>query len=183
LKPQKYSNDFRLSHLALACNDKMESNVFLLLGANLGDRSKQLHAAAAEIDNRVGKVLQKSSVYQTAAWGKQSQPDFYNQVLRVQSLLTAETVLEEILLIEQHLGRVRNEKWGARTIDIDILYFGSMVVNSPQLTIPHPAVYKRRFTLVPLAEISPAFVHPVLQQTNEQLLRACDDPLTVERLA
>lgn len=161
----------------------MESNVFLLLGANLGDRVQQLRVAAAEIDNTVGEVLQKSSLYQTAAWGKQSQPDFYNQVLRVQTQLTAERLLEEILLIEQKLGRKRNEKWGARTIDIDILYFGCTVVNLPHLTIPHPAISKRRFTLVPLAEISPAFVHPVLQQTNEALLQACDDSLGVERLS
>ena len=183
MKRQKYSNDFRFSHLGLACNEKMESNVFLLLGANLGDRAEQLRIAAAEIDNRVGKVLQKSSMYQTAAWGNQSQPDFYNQVLRVQTPLTSERVLKEVLLIEQKLGRARNEKWGARTIDIDILYFGRTVVNLPQLTIPHPAISKRRFTLVPLVEISPSFVHPVLLQTNEVLLQECSDPLKVERLS
>ncbi|MFM7488686.1 MAG: 2-amino-4-hydroxy-6-hydroxymethyldihydropteridine diphosphokinase, partial [Cytophagales bacterium] len=90
----------------------MEPNVFLLLGANLGDRAEQLQKAAAEIDNSVGTVLQKSSMYQTAAWGKQSQRDFYNQVLHIRTSLTAEAVLEKILLIEQKLGRQRNEKWG-----------------------------------------------------------------------
>ncbi|MFM8740838.1 MAG: 2-amino-4-hydroxy-6-hydroxymethyldihydropteridine diphosphokinase [Cytophagales bacterium] len=161
----------------------MEPNVFLLLGANLGDRAEQLQKAAAEIDNSVGTVLQKSSMYQTAAWGKQSQRDFYNQVLHIRTSLTAEAVLEKILLIEQKLGRQRNEKWGTRTIDIDILYFGSTVVNHPQLIIPHPAIATRRFTLVPLAEISPLFMHPVLQLTNAVLLQQCDDPLGVERLS
>ena len=157
----------------------MESNVFLLLGANLGDRTRQLSAAALAIDTRVGQVLQRSAVYQTAAWGKQSQPDFYNQVLRVQTHLDAPSLLQEILSIERTLGRERTEKWGARTIDIDILYFGSTVVDDTQLIIPHPAIAKRRFTLVPLVEISPSFVHPVLQKTNQVLLHECDDPLDV----
>lgn len=160
----------------------MESNVFLLLGTNLGDRLQYLNAATLQIEARVGKVLQKSAVYATAAWGLPSQPDFYNQVLRIQTDLSTNKLLHEILAIEHKLGRVRAEKWGARTIDIDILYFGGDVITEKELAVPHPAIAYRRFTLVPLVEISPKFIHPLLAKTNEVLLQECDDTLSVQRV-
>lgn len=161
---------------------KMEKDVFLLLGSNQGDRGRLLQRATAEMNMKIGAVLQKSSVYQTAAWGMPLQPDFYNQVLRVETRLTAGQLLEAIFSIERALGRVRTARWSPRTIDIDILYFGGSVIDRADLAIPHPAIAKRRFTLVPLAEISPDFIHPVLQKTNAALLQECDDPLAVKRV-
>ncbi|WP_155296226.1 2-amino-4-hydroxy-6-hydroxymethyldihydropteridine diphosphokinase [Spirosoma rigui] len=149
--------------------------LYLLLGANLGDRVATLRRAIDLIGERVGVVVQASGLYETAPWGVTDQPAFLNQVLAVDTSLTPEAVLIQTQAIEQELGRVRHEKWGARVIDIDILYAGDRVIQTPALTIPHPFLHERRFTLVPLAEIAPDFVHPVRQQTNRTLLAACTD--------
>src|SRR5687767_14074697 len=103
----------------------MNTDIFLLLGTNLGDRLGNLKIARFEIDAQVGKILDTSGTYHTAAWGKPDQPDFYNQVIRIDSNLSAEEILQKILGIEERLGRKRLEKWGARLIDIDILFIGN----------------------------------------------------------
>lgn len=160
----------------------MEEQVFLLLGTNEGDRLTNLHVVKDEIKKSVGLVVEESAIYQTAAWGKTDQPDFYNQVLLLQTTMSPETLLLNLQQIEKKLGRERKEKWGARIIDIDILYFGKTVLNTPGLLIPHPAIALRRFTLVPLVEIAPHFVHPVLKKTNLVLLQECVDVLAVKRV-
>lgn len=160
----------------------MEEQVFLLLGSNEGDRLINLHVVKDEIKKSVGLVAEESAIYQTAAWGKTDQPDFYNQVLLLQTTISPEALLLHLQQIEKKLGRERKEKWGARIIDIDILYFGKTVLNTPDLLIPHPAIALRRFTLVPLVEIAPHFVHPVLKKTNLVLLQECVDVLAVKRV-
>jgi 2-amino-4-hydroxy-6-hydroxymethyldihydropteridine diphosphokinase len=160
----------------------MEEQVFLLLGSNEGDRLINLHVVKDEIKKSVGLVVEESAIYQTAAWGKTDQPDFYNQVLLLQTTMSPEALLLHLQQIEKKLGRERKEKWGARIIDIDILYFGKTVLNTPDLLIPHPAIALRRFTLVPLVEIAPHFVHPVLKKTNLVLLQECVDVLAVKRV-
>jgi 2-amino-4-hydroxy-6-hydroxymethyldihydropteridine diphosphokinase len=160
----------------------MEEQVFLLLGTNEGDRLINLHVVKDEIKKSVGLVVEESAIYQTAAWGKTDQPDFYNQVLLLQTTMSPEALLLHLQQIEKKLGRERKEKWGARIIDIDILYFGKTVLNTPDLLIPHPAIALRRFTLVPLVEIAPHFVHPVLKKTNLVLLEECEDVLEVEKV-
>ncbi|MFM7856882.1 MAG: 2-amino-4-hydroxy-6-hydroxymethyldihydropteridine diphosphokinase [Flammeovirgaceae bacterium] len=157
----------------------MESNVFILLGSNLGDKAALLTEATTTLEAQVGTVLQASAVYQTAAWGNQQQPDFLNQVLRLSTSLTPHVLLEKILLIEEQMGRKRTGRWAARTIDIDLLYYGQEVIDSPNLTLPHPAIADRKFTLIPLAEIAPDFVHPIFKKTNKALLIACVDTLEV----
>ncbi|GAB2565026.1 2-amino-4-hydroxy-6-hydroxymethyldihydropteridine diphosphokinase [Spirosoma areae] len=147
----------------------------LLLGANLGDRVQTLRRAIDLIAERVGPVIQSSGLYETAPWGITDQPAFLNQVLVVETLLDPEAVLTQTQAIEQALGRVRMEKWGARLIDIDILYYGQLIQQTDRLTIPHPYLHQRRFTLVPLAEVAPDFVHPVLQKTTLELLADCED--------
>ncbi len=148
---------------------------YLLLGANLGDRAVTFHQAISLIAERIGPVIQQSGLYETAPWGVTAQPAFLNQVLAIETRLEPEAVLTQTQAIEQELGRVRLEKWGARLIDIDLLYFDQLVLQTDRLTIPHPYLHQRRFTLVPLVEIASDFVHPVLTKTNAMLLAECED--------
>ncbi|MBL7871605.1 MAG: 2-amino-4-hydroxy-6-hydroxymethyldihydropteridine diphosphokinase [Cyclobacteriaceae bacterium] len=158
------------------------SSVILLLGGNLGDRKANLKTAACEIQKTIGAITVHSSLYESEAWGKMNQPDYLNQVLLVSTTLSPQEVLHQALKIEFNLGRIRMEKWGARVIDIDLLYFGDKVINSPSLVVPHPGIAMRRFVLAPLVEIVPDFIHPVLNKNHRQLLAACDDRLTVNRI-
>lgn len=160
----------------------MQHPVFLLLGSNQGNSVGNLAIAREMIGHQAGKILVESSVYKSAAWGKLEQPDFYNQVLEITSALPAETLLEKLLDIELQMGRIRIEKWGPRLIDIDLLFYGDEIWNTVALHLPHPGIPDRKFTLLPLAEIAPGFVHPVLKKTIAILLEECRDPLMVEKL-
>lgn len=155
---------------------------YLLIGGNLGVRLLNLQKAKAAIVEKIGKISTESSIYETAAWGIEDQPDFLNQVLEVMTELSPEELLVEIHLIEGELERKRLQKWGTRTMDIDILFYESQLVDTPSLKIPHPYLHKRRFTLVPLCELIPNFVHPVLHKTVERLLLECGDELEVKKL-
>jgi 2-amino-4-hydroxy-6-hydroxymethyldihydropteridine diphosphokinase len=160
----------------------MKSTVIILIGGNLGDRSSNLKKATSEISETIGTIKTRSSLYETEAWGKTDQPKFLNQVLIVSTNLSPAQVLKYALETETKLGRVRAEKWGARLIDIDILYFDNQVINSGNLTVPHPGIAKRRFVLEPLVEVIPDFVHPVLNKTHRQLLAECKDILSVKQI-
>ncbi len=157
-------------------------NVFLLLGSNLGNRHMFLNQAIEHIEKDITPVLKASSVYETQSWGKTDAPDYLNQVIMLQTDLPARAILQKILNIENVLGRRREEKWGSRTIDIDILFYGEEIVNEPGLYIPHPELHKRRFTLVPLAEIAPKFVHPGLNKNILQIKSELKDDLIVKKL-
>ena len=127
----------------------LDHSLFILLGANLGDRVSTLRRATDLISERVGLVVQQSGLYETAPWGVTDQPAFLNTVLSVETTLDPEGVLNQTQAIEQELGRVRLEKWGARIIDIDLLYYDQLRLLTGRLTIPHPYLHQRRFTLVP----------------------------------
>ncbi len=157
-------------------------NVFLLLGSNLGDRHLFLKQAIEHIEKDIAPVLKTSSVYETQSWGKTDAPDYLNQVVMLQTGLPAQIILQKILNIEHILGRSRGEKWGPRTIDIDILFYGDAIIDEPGLQIPHPELHKRRFTLAPLAEIAPDLVHPVLRNNILYIKNQLKDNLIVKKL-
>jgi len=152
-----------------------KQTVYLLLGSNLGDRLQVMHTASELIGVQTGGIVSASSVYETAPWGVLDQPSFLNRVLEVETEMAPEEVLRIILDIEHELGRIRYERWGARVIDIDILYFANLVLDTARLTIPHPRLHERRFTLAPLVEIAPTFIHPVFNKTSQQLMAECSD--------
>jgi 2-amino-4-hydroxy-6-hydroxymethyldihydropteridine diphosphokinase len=149
---------------------------FLLLGSNLGDQKINLDDAAKHLLSRVGKIIKRSSVYLTEPWGFSHCNYFLNQVLILETELNPEQLLLENLSIEKEMGRERlSENYTARIIDIDILFFDELVVNLPNLKIPHPHLHKRKFTLVPLEEIAPDLIHPVLMLSCSNLLNKCTD--------
>lgn len=154
--------------------------LYLLLGGNLGDRTSYLAEACKHIASSVGSITHRSKLYETAAWGNTDQPSFLNQVLAVHTDLAPEQVLQKINAIEKELGRVRLAHWGARVIDIDILFYDQLVLQSQRLSIPHPQLHLRRFTLMPLTEIAPDLKHPVLWKTVKELLEVCPDTLEVQ---
>jgi len=158
--------------------------VYLLLGSNLGDRRDVLNRAIEKIGTEIGEVTTRSSFYETAAWGNEDQPSFLNIAVQIETGFNAQFVLERALQIEEELGRVRKDKWGARVIDIDIILFGNEVINDgTRLQVPHPRMQDRRFVLVPLAEIAGGVYHPVLQQNIMSILSSLKDDLAVSKIA
>ncbi len=156
-------------------------NVFLLLGSNLGDRKLHLQQAIECIEDEIAPIINHSAIYETQSWGKADSPDYLNQVILIQSQLPAQAILQSVLNIEWKIGRVREEKWGPRIIDIDILFYGDALIDEPELKIPHPELHKRRFTLQPLAEIAPDFIHPLLDKNILQLKSELNDNLIVKK--
>jgi 2-amino-4-hydroxy-6-hydroxymethyldihydropteridine diphosphokinase len=157
--------------------------VFLGLGGNLGNIQANLQQALILLQKVVGDLVAQSSIYQTKAWGRTEQPDFLNQVLCFKTQLSANELLTSIQEIETLLGRKREEHWGARTMDIDILFYGQECIHTPDLSVPHPYITQRRFVLVPLVEIAADWLHPQTQKTMLELLCECDDNLEVNYLA
>lgn len=157
----------------------MKQKSVLLLGTNIGNRKENLEQAAMLIDKHLAKLVETSAIYQTAAWGVENQEDFLNQVITLYTELPAKDILTKILSIEQLMGRERKQKWGPRLIDIDLLFLGDTIIDTPQLKVPHPEIQNRRFTLEPLNELMPNFIHPVLQKSMKVLLEKCPDRLPV----
>jgi 2-amino-4-hydroxy-6-hydroxymethyldihydropteridine diphosphokinase len=153
--------------------------VLLLLGSNQGDSRGMIEMAKAKIVEKFGGYYDLSALYKTAPWGKTDQNWFLNQVVHV--LVSGSTplgVLQTILEIEAELGRTRNDKWGPRLIDIDILTIGirgECIIETPELTVPHPHLHERRFSLIPLKDVWPNWRHPILNQTIDELLENCPD--------
>jgi 2-amino-4-hydroxy-6-hydroxymethyldihydropteridine diphosphokinase len=157
------------------------NKAILLIGGNLGDRTGHLKQAVEQINKLVGKVENISALYETAAWGVTEQPDYLNQGLVVSTAMDAVTLLHTVLEIERNIGRIRQQKWGARVIDIDIIFYNNDIINLPELKIPHPQLQFRQFVLTPLQEIIPEWQHPVLHKTISTLQEQCTDPLPAKK--
>ena len=134
--------------------------VYLLTGSNIGDRLHFLQKAEQEIAAKIGKIVAKSSYYESDAWGNTEQENFWNQCIALETTLSAETVLETVLNIEKEMGRIRTGEWQPREIDIDILFFGEKIIKSERLTVPHPRFHERNFALVPMLEVNGDFFSP-----------------------
>lgn len=152
---------------------------YILLGSNVGDKINHLTNAVQGIKDDVGFVTQISSLYITEPWGLKDQSDFYNIVLEVHSTLEAEEMLRAIKKVELNIGRQKEVHWGPRSIDIDILYCDDKVIQTAELTIPHPQIYNRNFVLIPLMEIAGEYVDPAKNLTIEELYDVCDDACEV----
>jgi 2-amino-4-hydroxy-6-hydroxymethyldihydropteridine diphosphokinase len=131
------------------------------------------------IENKVGAILEQSSLYRTSAWGLTDQADFINQVILLETNLYPEDILTEIQAIEKELGRERTITWGPRTLDLDILFIDQLIIQTTDLRIPHPHIQDRKFILIPLQEIAGEFVHPVFEKTMIQLLQETNDKTAV----
>lgn len=155
------------------------NTIFLITGGNIGNRNKNLQTAAALIEERIGRIIKSSKIYETDAWGIRDQPAFYNQVHIIESKFPAEEIIKRILKIEEKMGRIRTIKNAARIIDIDILFFNDELINEPNLIIPHAEISNRCFVLIPLNELVPEMIHPVFNKSIHELLSACKDELKV----
>jgi 2-amino-4-hydroxy-6-hydroxymethyldihydropteridine diphosphokinase len=140
---------------------------------------KFLEDAVKLIEERIGGLIQRSSVYETEPWGKIDQSMFLNMVICIETDLSAKMVLDKILEIEKELGRIRIKKWDERKIDIDILFYDDQEIIESELTVPHPYLHERMFVMQPLNEIAPDFIHPVFNCSMSELFNKCTDKTKV----
>ena len=157
--------------------------VFLQLGSNLGERESLLQDAIIAIEGRIGKVVEKSKVYESTPWRVDGQENYLNQIVKVKTELLADDILSTVLDIEKELGRIRLEKWGERLIDIDIIFYNDSIIETAQLCVPHKHMHERMFVLTPMHNIAPEMVHPIYNKTVAELLQICKDTELVKEYA
>lgn len=155
-------------------------NIFLSLGSNSGDSHQNLLAAIKCMDNSNLKILKCSHIYKTEPWGKKNQNDFYNCAVEIETNHSPWKLKNILKEIELALGKNIMERWGERTIDIDIIFYGKKIIFEKNLIIPHPRFHQRNFVLIPLCDISKDFIDPVSNETLERLLKNCKDQCVVE---
>ena len=154
-------------------------SVFILLGSNLGDRQLLINQACEMIEERCGRIVSKSHLYESEPWGFKAEHWFLNQVVVLDTEMSPDDLMDALLAIEKELGRDRttpHEGYVSRPMDLDILYWGKdLIVEKQHVIVPHPRLHQRRFTLLPLCDVAPDYVHPILKKTNRQLLDECQD--------
>ncbi|MBA3704560.1 MAG: 2-amino-4-hydroxy-6-hydroxymethyldihydropteridine diphosphokinase [Bacteroidetes bacterium] len=160
------------------------NRAYLILGSNKGNTLANLEQAKQLIEKNIGPIIKSSDIYVTAAWGNTSQPDFKNQALCIDTLLEPEALLSGLLSIEKEMGRIRDhQKWMERIIDIDILFYNDIIIDTPDLKIPHPYLQDRKFVLIPLLQVTGSlFLHPVFSKSIQTLLEECTDALEVKNV-
>jgi 2-amino-4-hydroxy-6-hydroxymethyldihydropteridine diphosphokinase len=161
----------------------MMREVFLGLGSNIGDRIFNLSKAQSLINDQIGTILKKSSIYETKAWGIETQPNFLNMVLQIETEKYPLQLIKDLIEIEHTMGRKREIKWAERNIDIDIIFYENYFFQTLHLTIPHPYMHLRNFVLKPMTEISPDFFHPKLKKQIHQLELESTDNGWIQKLA
>lgn len=162
----------------------VSETVFILLGSNVGNREILINQAVRRISDVCGKVVGKSPVYESEPWGFDSEQWFLNQVVKIETELKPDELMKQLLAVELELGRDRvtpHEGYTSRPMDLDILYYGNQIIDTEYVTAPHPRLHLRRFTLLPLCDLAPDFVHPKFGIKNEELLRNCQDNGIVKR--
>lgn len=174
-KPADKPAEKPLKEMMPALPPKRYINVYLSIGSNMGDRLQLVRTAAALIHKKIGKIARKSHIYETQAWGNTDQEPFLNQVLMINTVMSPRELLDKIAELEKEMGRERKEKWGPRTMDIDIIFYGKRIIRDKGLEVPHPEMHKRLFVLAPMLEIAPELEHPVLKQPIDELFMACRD--------
>jgi 2-amino-4-hydroxy-6-hydroxymethyldihydropteridine diphosphokinase len=157
--------------------------IFLGLGGNVGNVAMAFDNAIENIETEIGKVINKSKRYKTEPWGIKTQENFLNMVLEIETKLTPDEILSQIIDIEKKMGRYRDKQnqFGPRTIDIDILFYGGKIIRNNKLIIPHPRLHLRNFVLMPLKDIAPDLVHPVLRKNIKTLFKELPDDSRVEK--
>ncbi len=176
----KITSFFPHYDMELFTNDKVYDVVFLI-GGNLGDRLENLQRAESLLAEKM-KLIKSSKLYETEAWGGNSEGNFLNKALLMQTNQNPEKVLDWSLQIEEKLERLRGRRWGNRTMDIDIIYFGDLIVNSDRLVIPHPELQNRKFVLEPLMDLMPGWKDPKSGLTIQDMYRVCKDTCEVWKL-
>lgn len=156
-------------------NIRTLKNAILHLGSNQGNRLAYLSEACRLIQNRIGNITAKSHVYETEPWGLKEQHYFLNIALRVQSTLSVGKLFETCKKIEMEIGREKKQHLGPRNIDIDLIFYENIIVNEPELVVPHKEMSNRNFVLIPVLEIAGDWVHPILKKTVDELYDECDD--------
>lgn len=148
----------------------MPVTVYIGIGSNLGNREENCLKAIRLMEEQGIKVVKRSSLYETEPWGVKDQPMFINMVIEAETELTPQELLKALKSIESSMGRTETKRWGPRLIDLDILFYNDMIINTPELRIPHPYIHERPFVLRPLGEIAPELEHPVLKKKIKELM-------------
>mgnify|MGYP002521643134 CR=1 FL=1 len=166
------------------CHPNRET-CYVLFGSNKGDKNRIFDQTCLLINNRCGHIVKVSAAYESEPWGFEADEWFMNRVVVLETEKDPEALLRELLDIERELGRVRHPEivgYASRTVDLDILYYGKHIISTQMLTVPHPRLHLRRFALLPMCEVAPRFLHPVLKLTQEVLLQQCPDKGVVREI-
>ncbi|MCP9756886.1 2-amino-4-hydroxy-6-hydroxymethyldihydropteridine diphosphokinase [Lacihabitans sp. CCS-44] len=155
---------------------------YIGLGSNLGQKEENLKLAISKVENEIGQISKKSSLFETEAWGVENQGNYYNMAIEIHTKLLPLELIEKVLELEKELGRVREKKWDSRIIDIDILLYENLIISTDHLHIPHLFLEKRNFVLEPLNEIIPNFIHPKLRKSIAQLSAESIDKSWIKKL-